>query len=181
MFEPDKTNFKIHRIKDKDYNKFNVTETVEVDCDTIDNSLEKLNIDKLDYLKIDTQGSELEILKGMKKYKPLLIRLEAHIFSMYKDVPRWPELLNYLNELNYISCDWKGIGSHVTRIPAEMDMIFIPDYKIYSGKKLISENKDKFISLMLIFGQLSLLKVIAEEMHLLPSNFFNKFEDRYFF
>ena len=181
MYEPDETNFKIHNIKDKDYVNFDVTETVEVDCDTIDNSLEKLNIREIDYLKIDTQGSELEILKGMRKYKPLLIRLEAHIFSMYKNVPNWTELIKHLDESSYIPCDWKGIGSHVTRIPAEMDIIFIPNFKIDLGKKLIFKNKEKFICLMLIFGQLDLLKAIAQEIDILPNDFFNKFKDRYFF
>ena len=61
--------------------------TVEVDCDTIENSLKKLEFKSLDYLKIDTQGSELEILKGIGKLSPQLIKIEAHIHSMYKNAP----------------------------------------------------------------------------------------------
>ena len=32
--------------------------------------------------------------------------------------------------------DWKKIGSHATRTPVEMDMVFIPNFLIESGKKL---------------------------------------------
>ena len=47
---------------------------------------------------------------------------------MYKNVPKWNELLSYLYNLNYVVIDWKSIGDHKTRIPAEMDMIFIPNF-----------------------------------------------------
>ena len=68
----------------------------KINCDTINNLLSELNLKNLDYLKIDTQGAELEILKGLGNYKPLLVKIEAHIFSMYKDVPSWHKLLNHL-------------------------------------------------------------------------------------
>ena len=42
-----------------------------VECDTLSSSLKSLKINNLDYLKIDTQGSELEILKGLGDYRPL--------------------------------------------------------------------------------------------------------------
>ena len=34
---------------------------------TLDNLLQEINIDKIDFLKIDTEGAELEILKGAKQ------------------------------------------------------------------------------------------------------------------
>ena len=42
-------------------------ETFEVKTDTLDNYCEKNNIDNIDVLKIDTEGSELEVLEGAKK------------------------------------------------------------------------------------------------------------------
>ena len=181
MYEPNKSDFKLHDIKEKDYFKFDVTETVEVDCTTLDEALNKIGIGKLDYLKIDTQGSECEILKGMSKYFPLLIRAEAQLFSMYKNVPSWIDLLKIINEKNYIVCDWKAIGSHQTKIPAEMDMIFIPNYKNKDGASLIKENQDKFISLMLIFGQINLLKLIVEELNIKTNFPLNNYQDRTFY
>ena len=60
----------------------------------------------------------MEILKGIGNYRPLLIRVEAHLFSMYKKVPKWNELLSYLYNLNYVVIDWKSIGDHKTRSPS---------------------------------------------------------------
>ncbi len=181
MYEPDETNFNIHKIKKKDFVNFKITNTIEIECETMDEALKKINIKKLDYLKLDTQGAEIEILKGMKNYNPLLIRAELQIFPMYKNVPSWTELVNLLQKLNYIACEWKEIGSHATRIPAEMDMIFIPNYKTNLGKNLIIDNENKFISLMLIFGQLDLLKIILNELQLPSYKKIEEFNDRFFF
>ena len=181
IYEPSESNLKMYGYNSKELKNFKITETVEINCDTIDNSLEDLNIKKIDYLKIDTQGSELEILKGMKKYNPILIRVEVQIFSAYKNVPRWTELLSFLTSRDYILCDWKKIGDHVSRTPVEMEMLFIPNFKSSFGKKIILDNKEKFLSLMMIFGQIKFLQLISEELDLDEKNFLNKYEDRYFY
>ena len=139
-----------------------------------------LKINKLDYLKIDTQGAELDILRGIGDYRPLLIKIESHVHSMYEKVPSWNELLDYLYKLNYLVIDWKGIGSHATRVPAEMDMIFIPNFNNKNGKKLILENENKFVSLMLVFGQISLLKIISSKNNFQSSNKIDNLEDLFF-
>ncbi len=179
MYEPDENYFDLHNIKNNDFKNYKVTRTVEIECDTLSNQLTELNIKKLDYLKIDTQGAELEILKGLGNYRPLMIKLEAHFFSMYKDVPEWSQLINYIYKLNYVLIDWKGIGDHITRIPAEADMIFIPNFKNDTGKNLIKNNEEKFISLMLIFGQLKLLQSIIKKFNLNEYEL-SQIEDQYF-
>jgi len=180
MYQPDINYFDIHKIKKKNHSNYDVTEMIEIDCDSLSASLKNLKINKLDYLKIDTQGAELEILKGIGSYRPLVIKIEAHIFSMYKEVPSWNELLDHLYKLNYIVIDWKGIGSHATRIPAEIDMIFIPNFNNTAGKALIMSNEDKFVSLMLIFGQISLLKIISKKYNFKSSGEIDVLEDRFF-
>ena len=179
MYEPDEELFDLHDLKKKDYENYKVTSSVEIECDTLTNQLKELEINKLDYLKIDTQGAELEILKGIGEYRPLLIKVEAHFFSMYKNVPSWNKLVSFLYDLNYTLIDFKGIGNHSTRIPAEADMIFIPNFNNKIGKKLILDNKDKFISLMLIFGQLKILQVILKRFQI-ELNELEKLEDNYF-
>jgi hypothetical protein len=61
-----------------------------------------------------------------------------------------------------------------------MDMIFIPNFKNKEGRNLIAANEKKFVSLMLIFGQLDLLKIISETCELNSLNEINSFEDRFF-
>jgi FkbM family methyltransferase len=180
MYKPDPNLFDLHNIKKKDYQDYKVTEEIEVQCETLKNSLISQNIKRLDYLKIDTQGAELEILKGMGDFRPLVIKIEAHIHSMYENVPSWNELLDFLYKLNYITIDWKGIGSHSTRVPAEMDIIFIPNFNNQVGRKIITDNEELFISLMLIFGQINLLKIVSEKNNFRHFNQINKLNDFFF-
>ena len=143
------------------------------------NQLSELDIKSLDYLKIDTQGAELEILKGIGNFRPLLIKIEAHFFSMYKNVPDWNKLVNYLGDLNYVLIDWKEIGGHNTRVPVEADMIFIPNFNNETGKNLIKDNAEKFISLMLIFGQIKLLQILMKRFEI-DNKEIENLEDNYF-
>ena len=179
MYEPNINSFDLHNIQEKKYDDYKVTRSIEIECDTLANQLMSLNINNLDYLKIDTQGAEFEILKGLGNFRPLLIKIEAHFFSMYKNVPSWHKLINLLYELNYVLIDWKDIGDHNTRIPAEADMIFIPNFNNEVGKELIKQNKNKFISLMLIFGQLKLLQIIIKRFGI-KNDELEKIEDKYF-
>jgi FkbM family methyltransferase len=181
VYQPDINLFDLHQIKKKDYKNFDITKIIEVDCDTISSSLLNLKINSLDYLKIDTQGSELEILKGIGEYRPLLLKIEGHIHSMYQGVPGWNDIIDYLYKLNYIVVDWKGIGSHATRTPAELDMILIPNFNNSLGKDLIKNNESKFISLLLIFGQINLLKIVSNKLNFKSSNEITTYEDRFFY
>ena len=180
MYEPDKKSLSIYGFEEKDFHLFDVSKTETVECDTLSSSLKALNINTLDYLKIDTQGAELEILKGLENYRPLLIKCEVQIFPMYKKEPSWTEVTDLLYKLGYIVSDWKKIGSHATRAPVEMDMVFIPNFLIDSGKKLILEKEKEFISLMLISGQIKLLKKISKILDLGHTESYMKFKDRYF-
>ena len=180
MYEPDKKSLTIYDFKEKDFHLFDVSKTEMVECDTLSSSLKELNINTLDYLKIDTQGAELEILKGLENYRPLIIKCEVQIFPMYKKEPAWTEVTDLLYKLGYIISDWKKIGSHATRTPVEMDMVFIPNFLVESGKKLILEKEKEFISLMLISGQIKLLKKISKILNLRHSEFYMKTKDRYF-
>ena len=180
MYEPNKESLAIYGFKEKDFHLFDVGKTETVECDTLSASLKNLNINMLDYLKIDTQGAELEILKGLENYRPLIIKCEVQIFPMYKNVPGWTEITNFMNKIEYMLCDWKKIGPHSTRTPVEMDMVFIPNFLKDSGKKLILQREKEFISLMLISGQIKLLKKISKTLNLKYSEYYMTIEDKYF-
>tara|TARA_B100001093_G_scaffold184657_1_gene177310 strand:- start:239 stop:541 length:303 start_codon:yes stop_codon:yes gene_type:complete len=99
---------------------------------------------------------------------------------MYKKEPAWTEIVSHLYKLDYIVIDWKKIGSSATRSPVEMDMIFIPNFSSELGKKIILDNQKKFISLMLITGQIKLLKKISKLLNLEYSRLFIQIEDKYY-
>ena len=180
MYKPDMENFDLHNLRKDEYKNYEVTKILDVECDRLDNSLKEIDILNIDYLKIDTQGAEFEIIKGIGEYRPLLIKIELHIFSMYKNVPDWSKVLNLMSELNYVAIDWKGIGKHSSRIPAETEMIFLPNFKNQKGKELILKNREKFISLMLIFGQINILKVIMKKLKI-ENRAIEDLEDFYFY
>ena len=58
-----------------DYQKAEVKEVRSVYTETLDNILSATSIDKIDYLNIDVEGHEIDVLKGfnIKKYSPDLI------------------------------------------------------------------------------------------------------------
>ena len=180
MYETDKNSLPIYGFKEKDLHLFDVGKTEMIECDTLSSSLKEQNINTLDYLKIDTQGAELEILKGLDSYRPLMIKCEVRIFPMYKKEPSWTEITNFLYKLGYMVSDWKKIGPHTTRTPVEMDMVFMPNFLMDSGRKLIQEKEKEFISLMLITGQIELLKKVSKILNLRYSEFCMRFEDKYF-
>ena len=180
MYKPSKDNYDLYNFKKKDFSLFDITNEIEVECTTANESLNKLNIKHLDFLKIDTQGSELEILKGLGEYRPLIIKVEAQVVPMYEDVPNWSELMNYLYKINYMTSEWVEIGSHLTRSPVEMDMIFIPNYLNDLGKKLILSREKAFASLMLIFGHIKLLQIISEKLNFSTNLELQKTKDKFF-
>ena len=180
MYKPSKDNYDLYNFKKKDFSLFDITNEIEVECITANESLNKLNIKHLDFLKIDTQGSELEILKGLGEYRPLIIKVEAQVVPMYEDVPNWSELINYLYKINYMTSEWVEIGSHLTRSPVEMDMIFIPNYLNDLGKKLILSREKAFASLMLIFGHIKLLQAISKKLNFSTNLELQKTKDKFF-
>ena len=181
MYKPSKDNYDLYNFKKKDFSLFDITNEIEVECTTANESLNKLNIKHLDFLKIDTQGSELEILKGLGEYRPLIIKVEAQVVPMYEDVPNWSELMNYLYKINYMTSEWVEIGPHLTRSPVEMDMIFIPNYLNDLGKKLILSREKAFVSLMLIFGHIKLLQVISKKLNFSTNLELQKTKDKFFY
>ena len=180
MYKPNKSGFNLYNFKKKDFSLFDVSEEIEVECTTVKESLNKLSIKYLDFLKIDTQGAELEILKGLGEYFPSMMKIEAQIVPMYENVPSWSELINHLYKINYMTCEWIEIGSHLTRTPVEMDMIFIPNYLTEFGKKIILSREKEFTSLMLIFGQIKLLQTISEKLNFSINSEIQKFKDKFF-
>lgn len=73
-------------------------------CDTLDNFIKKNNINKIDFIKIDVEGSEFNILKGgyntLKNLKPILFFEFNKLTKLLSNINE-KELYQYLNDLNY--------------------------------------------------------------------------------
>jgi FkbM family methyltransferase len=113
FLQPDLANYQKHFGQYKEFESWqkNITQekVIEVETETLDNYFDRKNI-TIDYLKIDTQGSELLILKGAKKLlenqKIKVIKLEVSLISVYKEQVLFAEVDSYLRSLGYILVDF---------------------------------------------------------------------------
>ena len=78
----------------------------KVKVNTIDQFCTDNNIALIDLLKIDTQGFELNVLKGAEQTLNLknisFIYLEVNYLPIYKDIPSISELYDYLTKKDFI-------------------------------------------------------------------------------
>ena len=179
FYKPSDIGFKFYFNSNKYYENYKVINFNQYSCSTIKIELQKLNIPQIDLLKIDTQGSEYDVLKGMgKKLKPLFVKCEVQIFPLYKDVPLWSKILNLLDDLGYISIDMLSLGASENHMPVEADMYFIPNF--FKNKEIFNDREDKFISIMLMHNQIRPLKIIANTLNFKNKFLINHLNDSYF-
>ena len=82
---------------------------IEIDSYSLDDLLTKKNFQNPDYLNIDTEGNEMDILKGInfKKINPKLITIEENNFLQIFKVNN--EKVKFLNERNYVLINIIGV------------------------------------------------------------------------
>ena len=84
-------------------NKKKVYESFKLKTETLDNYIEKNNINKISFLKIDTEGYEYEILKGLKKRIEFIgtIMFEHHYDNMIIKKYTFSEINYFLKKNNF--------------------------------------------------------------------------------
>ncbi len=137
---------------------------------TIENLLNKNKIKNLDYLKIDVQGYEQEVLKGLGKYKPIIIKMEISFVPLYKNSSIIFEICDYLYKLGYITfhlayCSKTSPSIFNTNkknkhigIPLHGDIWFMPDWTRQKGEDIIKNRESQYAALMMIFDMSHILK-----------------------
>jgi FkbM family methyltransferase len=78
---------------------FKEVDVEQVEIKTLDSVVESLKLGRVDFLKIDVEGSELNVLKGANKLLTIQhpkIAMETHPFG-----PSQEELINYLGNFHY--------------------------------------------------------------------------------
>ncbi len=94
-----KDHIKINSSKRKEILK-NINHSSIVNCITLD---ELIKNQKIDLLKIDTQGNELNVLKGAKKLltKTKFVKLEIMLYDYYEIKFTFSDLDLFLNKFNF--------------------------------------------------------------------------------
>lgn len=111
ILEPDMGNYVKHFGSYKEFKdwekKIKVESEIIISIQTIDRHFKYQSID---YLKIDTQGSELSILKGAKQLienkKVHVIKVEVSIIPIYKNQALFSDIDLFLRRYNYVLVDF---------------------------------------------------------------------------
>lgn len=118
LLKPDKHN-EIHpNIKFED--------TIEIEIETLDSFCEDLNVCKIDFIHMDVQGAELEVLKGGLNMLPKInaVWLEVERVSLYEGQPLKDEIESFfkkhdftcvISDLNHISGDQLWIKNAIVQ------------------------------------------------------------------
>ena len=109
---------------------------------TLDNIVEQNNLPFPNFIKIDTQGSEIDILKGAKRTisNCKLIYLECPIIEYNFGSPNLDQCIKYLNSIDFIPYDICEVH-YIDKVLVQIDILFIKKSiinKIYPGKKILN-------------------------------------------
>ena len=79
--------------------RFDVNDVISIDSVALDS----FDISNLDFIKIDIQGGELNVLKGAKESLNSTIGLEIEVefLELYKDQPLYGDLVNFLKNKRF--------------------------------------------------------------------------------
>jgi FkbM family methyltransferase len=106
---------------------------INIEIDLIDNLINNNNdINKIDFIKIDTQGYDLKVLQGaintIIKFKPVV--LTEFIFSpLYKDQGSYYEIFSFFKEIDYKLVGLYNVHYNNFDLISYCDMLFIASYK----------------------------------------------------
>ena len=155
-----------------DSERFNVEKIIHLNADTLDNQLKKEGIDEVDFIKIDTQGYELSILKGCSSCLENVVGLEVEVEfePVYIGQPLFSEVDNYVKENGFILVDlkryyWKrknnkNTGNRKGQIIFGDALYFKSPEQILSSSNISQEKIIRTIYVYLAYGYVDLSQVL---------------------
>ena len=149
-----------------DVNRYHTKEILKFETTTVDKEFANLS---LDFVKIDTQGSELNILKGSNKSleEILGLEIECEFFKIYENQPLYEDIKNYLENYNLILFDFIDIirwerdkFTHLGQ-PQFANILFLrsPEniIELYKKGKLNLKKLKNYILILTIYNKRDLL------------------------
>lgn len=105
-------------------------ERIEVTCTTLDREFAQRFSRRSVLLKVDTQGSELEVLRGGRELLRhcAAVLLEASVRSSYAGGVQLPELLLFMRDAGFVPLDIVDVLrlAGPDRALSELDLLFVP-------------------------------------------------------
>jgi len=95
--------------KYEDSDRFDIEKTITLEADSMNNLLLNENISEIDFMKIDTQGSELDIIKGASNFYENLVGLEVEVefLELYQGQPLFSEVNSFIESKGFTLIDLK--------------------------------------------------------------------------
>tara|TARA_A100001515_G_scaffold129495_1_gene116238 strand:- start:1036 stop:1677 length:642 start_codon:yes stop_codon:yes gene_type:complete len=103
LFEPNKEEENINRRWEEAFNY----ETFDVETNTLDNIFQ--DFERVDYMKLDTQGNEYDILSAGKELltKTMFVKVEVHLTEYYKGQKFMEDYIELFKSLDFEEMLWK--------------------------------------------------------------------------
>ena len=103
------------RLVDSHKEMINRVEEIRVEVKKLDTILSRINLEKIDFLSIDTEGTELEVLKGLdiSRWRPKLFVLENN-FNESK-------FSEYLENFGYVFSKRIGVNDFFVRLEGRVE------------------------------------------------------------
>lgn len=133
-----------------------VQDEIKVKSTRLDSFLKDKNIESVDILWMDIQGSELAALRSLGEYikRVSFIHSEVEFFEIYKDQPLFKDIKKYLNNNNFYLYTFTNIGKY------SGDAVFI-NKKVFLSRPLFLISllfRDKFV---FIFKKYSIKRIVS--------------------
>ena len=104
-----------------DIERFDLIGEIDLKTDTLDNLYNKGSINRADFIKLDTQGSELSILNGGKEIlsnQIFGIEIEVEFVELYENQPLFSDVDQFIGKLGYYLFDiqrayWKRKSGNI--------------------------------------------------------------------
>jgi hypothetical protein len=151
-----------------------VVDINEVETTTIEQGLSDLSVMNLDYLKVDTQGTEIDALQSLGRFRPLFVKSEVFIVPMYRDSCLFWDIGKFLFDHGYVMFDFAYRSNHmieindfiepVGRLPTGGRVWFMPNWKIKQGQEMIIDRDLQYAKLMIMFGMKDILKKVFSDL-----------------
>lgn len=174
--------------------RFDILETIKIKADTLDNQFQQHQIGDVDFIKLDTQGSELFILEGATRTLSNVFGLEIEVefVELYQEQPLFSDIDRFVREFGFQlfdlkPCYWKRTaGKKYGKLQGQIifaDALYMREAKSFANSLDMFEDdvlkKSKVlraVSICILYGYLD----YAFEIFNQTSDVFNSNETQLF-
>lgn len=139
-----KTKFFKSRIINMESKNSEFESVIKIDVTSVDNYCEENNINEIDFIKIDTQGSESDILKGMKKLtenqKVSIIEIELILGFAYEKKSTFYDYEKILNNKDYKLIALDKSGNIISYSNYQTNLLYVKKSIFKNIEKMHEEN-----------------------------------------